>query len=157
MKLTLTHRSRFDFELEVFEEPAPQGSKRHVGNGVMIESSKKVPAWRRAVKEAALLAFEQRGGWLPLTEPLEIWIEFYVTRPASVKRPHPIVPPDIDKLERGLFDALTIAGVWKDDSLVVRSHATKQYADLRRPGADLRIKVVEDIPLAIDAAKILSK
>jgi crossover junction endodeoxyribonuclease RusA len=30
--------------------PAPQGSKRHVGNGVMIESSKAVGPWREAVR-----------------------------------------------------------------------------------------------------------
>ena len=34
--------------------PAPQGSKRHVGNGIMIENSKRVKPWRQDVKEAAL-------------------------------------------------------------------------------------------------------
>ena len=29
-------------EIKVIGLPAPQGSKRHVGHGVMIESSKKV-------------------------------------------------------------------------------------------------------------------
>ena len=29
--------------------PAPQGSKRHVGNGRMVESSKDLPAWRHSV------------------------------------------------------------------------------------------------------------
>lgn len=37
----------------VFGEPAPKGSKRHVGNGRLIESSKKLPAWMRAVKQEA--------------------------------------------------------------------------------------------------------
>lgn len=34
-------------------DPAPKGSKRHVGNGRLIESSKKLPAWMRAVKQEA--------------------------------------------------------------------------------------------------------
>ena len=29
--------------------PAPQGSKRHVGRGIMIEASKSLPAWREQV------------------------------------------------------------------------------------------------------------
>ena len=32
--------------------PAPQGSKRHVGGGRLVESSKKVKPWRRAVNAA---------------------------------------------------------------------------------------------------------
>lgn len=34
--------------------PAPQGSKRHVGRGIMIESSRKVRPWRAAVVAAAV-------------------------------------------------------------------------------------------------------
>ena len=34
--------------------PAPQGSKRHVGNGRMVESSAKVKPWREAVRQEAL-------------------------------------------------------------------------------------------------------
>ena len=29
--------------------PAPQGSKRHVGRGIMIEANKALPAWREQV------------------------------------------------------------------------------------------------------------
>jgi hypothetical protein len=31
-----------EFSIFIVGDPAPQGSKRHVGNGVMIEASKKV-------------------------------------------------------------------------------------------------------------------
>ena len=37
----------------VYGTPAPQGSKRHVGRGVMVESSKKVAPWRQDVVAAA--------------------------------------------------------------------------------------------------------
>ena len=36
----------------VFGLPAPQGSKRHVGEGRMVESSKRVKPWRRQVAAA---------------------------------------------------------------------------------------------------------
>lgn len=38
---------------DVYGEPAPQGSKRHVGGGRMIESSAKVKPWRQDVVAAA--------------------------------------------------------------------------------------------------------
>lgn len=135
------------FTLTVYGEPAPQGSKKHVGNGVMIESSKKVGPWRRAVREAALLV--QGSDWKPFDGALEVECTFYVARGKTVKRPLPIVPPDLDKLERGLFDALTQANVWVDDSLVVRSAATKLYADVRPPGCEVTIRRVEYVPMAI--------
>lgn len=110
-------------------QPAPQGSKRHVGNGRMIEASKKVGPWREAVKEAvSLLELE------PLTGPLYVEMKFYLQKPKTVKRLVPTVPPDLDKLVRGLFDALTIAGVWEDDALVIEIGTTqKLYADEDNP------------------------
>lgn len=43
--------------------------------------------------------------------------------------------PDVDKLQRATFDALTEAQVWKDDALVVDVHARKVYHDM--PGMAL--------------------
>ena len=125
----------------MFGDPAPQGSKRHVGNGRMIEASKKVGPWRVAVAEAvaAAVPFEDKPVF---TGPVRIMTTYYLARPKTVKRLLPSVPPDLDKLERGLFDALTQAGVWVDDSLVIRSLPTKLYADSRQPGA-----VVAIVPL----------
>ena len=38
--------------------PAPQGSKRHIGHGIMIENSKKVKPWRQDVRAAAIDQYE---------------------------------------------------------------------------------------------------
>ena len=38
--------------------PAPQGSKRHIGHGIMIENSKKVKPWRQDVRAAAIDHYE---------------------------------------------------------------------------------------------------
>lgn len=139
--------------LTVYGEPAPQGSKQAYvrgGKAVLVESSKKVGPWRKAVKEAALLLVG--SDFEPLSGPLEIETVFYVSRPASVKRALPTVPPDLDKLERGLWDAVVQAGLVVDDSLFVRSLSTKLYADLRPPGAEVVITSVDYIPLAIENA-----
>jgi crossover junction endodeoxyribonuclease RusA len=127
-----------DLEFFVPGDPAPQGSKRHVGNGRMIEASKKVAPWRAAVAQVvAGLEFT------PFDGPVEVFATYLLARPKTVTRDFPSVPPDLDKLERGLFDALTIAGVWSDDSLVVDSHPSKRYADGNPTGALVRIVSVE--------------
>lgn len=134
------------FTLQVTGDPAPQGSKKHVGGGRMVESSKKVAPWRKAVLEAVQ---EQHPALEPYTTAVEVTTIFYIPRPKSVRRTLPTVPPDLDKLERGLFDALTIAGVWADDSLVVKSHAMKVYAEMFPPGAAVIVQEYENIPLVI--------
>lgn len=139
---------RHEIYFDVFGEPAPQGSKRHVGNGVMIESSKKVGPWRIAVAEAIAEAVAASGDPSQFDSAVEVWAVYHLTRPTSVKRIWPIKPPDLDKLERGLWDAITKTGLWADDSLVVRSHPVKVYADTRRPGASVLIRRVEDFPLS---------
>jgi crossover junction endodeoxyribonuclease RusA len=115
--------------------PAPQGSKRHVGNGRMIEASKKVGPWRAAVVEAvASLFFE------PFSESVHVDMVFFLEKPKTVKRVLPTVPPDLDKLVRGLFDAMTGANVWVDDSLAVSLTATKVYCEPGQdPGAEVTL------------------
>lgn len=137
---------RDEIFFNVYGDPAPQGSKRHVGNGRMIESSKKVGPWRIAVAEAVAKAVADSGDASQFTDAVEIWAVYFLPRPASVKRIWPIKPPDLDKLERGLWDAITKTGLWEDDSLVVRSHPEKVYADTRPAGALVMIRRVLDSP-----------
>ena len=119
----------------VVGEPAPQGSKRNVGHGIMIEASKAVKPWREAVKWAAVEAIAGRPR--PLLgsakgAALFLEVEFFLRRPKSVKDKYPGKRPDIDKLLRSTMDALTQAGVYRDDSQVVDTHMSKRYADSTR-------------------------
>lgn len=135
--------------IQVHGIPAPQGSKRHVGNGVMVESSAKVKPWREAVKWATIeAAFE------PFHDgPVRVLLEFFLPRPqghygtgrnaCEVKASAPTRPhrkPDLDKLIRSTLDALGEAGVWRDDSQVCYVEAAKWYADERPPGAVIEIR-----------------
>lgn len=111
--------------------PAPQGSKRHVGKGVLIESSKKVKPWREAVKFAALEAM--KGGWAPLEGPVAVRVAFGFLKPKSAPKKRETSPitrssGDIDKLLRATLDALVDAGVMRDDSQVINVSASKDYA-----------------------------
>lgn len=118
-------------------KPAPQGSKRHVGRGIMIESSKAVKPWRTDIRET-LLAVHTGP---PLDGPIYAELLFVMPRPASTPKRHTppaIKRPDLDKLVRAVFDAIGSAGVWRDDSQVVHLHTVKRLARTdERPGVHI--------------------
>lgn len=108
-------------------DAAPQGSKRHVGGGRMIESSKAVGPWRERVALAA-----HRHGYEVLTGPVRVDLEFIRPRPVSTPKrstPPAIKKPDLDKLTRAILDALT--GIaYADDAQVTELHSIKRLAEL---------------------------
>lgn len=135
--------------LIVYGMPGPQGSKRHVGGGRMIESSKKVKPWRMDVKAAAELLMAQSGA-PPFDGPLRVRMVFTLPKPTSApktRRTWPDRKPDVSKLARSTEDALTDAGFWADDARVVDyTRQSKCYPNedpeaLDRPG--VRIEVEE--------------
>lgn len=140
----------------VIGTPAPQGSKRHVGRGVLVESSAKVKPWREAVKYAA----EPHRPAEPLDGPLALRVAFTLPRPksASKRRTLPDTRPDLDKLLRSTCDAIGEAGLWTDDARVVEITATKVWPGdqlaLPVPGAVIGIATVahDDDP-ATDAQR----
>lgn len=139
------------FRCAVYGNPAPKGSKKHVGNGIMVESSKALEPWMEAVKHAA--RFEMAGGnnW-PLNEPLYAEVIFTVRKPASApkrRRTWPARYPDIDKMLRGAFDALVQAGIVVDDGRFVRVMAAKVFPKedpdaLDSPGCVIRMYRMEE-------------
>jgi crossover junction endodeoxyribonuclease RusA len=129
-----------ELTFDVVGRPAPQGSKKSIGNNRFVESSKFLPAWRKDVRVAAEHSVLVNG-WARVSGPVELEVMFYLDRPSSistVKRAYPIVPPDIDKLIRGVQDSLT-GVVYDDDAQVIRVLAWKVYADTRVPGAFIRV------------------
>ena len=127
--------------LEVFGDPAPQGSKRVV-RGRLIEASKKLKPWRAQI-EKACQPYAQDNIHLG---PVRLEVDFFLPRPKTVKmtgktgRALPIVPPDCDKLVRAVGDGIGQSGyIWGDDSQVVEILARKFYADDRDPGATITI------------------
>lgn len=116
----------------VYGRPIPQGSKRHVGNGVMVESSKNLRPWRQDVADTAFLNF----GAMPYagdgSESIVVRVVFHFEKPRSAKkRVYPTVKPDIDKCLRAILDALT--GIaYKDDAQVIEVKTQKLYGSPAR-------------------------
>jgi crossover junction endodeoxyribonuclease RusA len=123
----------------VFGVPAPQGSKRYVGNGRMVEASKYLPAWRKAIELECQSLFEE-----PMDGALEVELWFYLPKPSSVSREYPTVMPDIDKLVRGVLDGLTKGAAIVDDKLVVDLHAYKRYSVDGWTGVHITITQIKD-------------
>lgn len=107
--------------------PAPQGSKRHVGNGRLIEASKRLKPWRDEVIKATEKMAETID---ELEGPLYIRLEFRVPRPKTVKRDYPITRSsgDLDKLVRGVLDGVDQGGLVSDDSQFIDIRASKRYS-----------------------------
>jgi Holliday junction resolvase RusA-like endonuclease len=129
--------------------PAKQGSKDFKGmrgrHAIMIEADEKLPAWRKAVIAAAANA-KLAAGWLSLNEPVELTAWVFLPRPKTVTREYPTgrQDGDEDKYLRAIQDALTLAGIYHDDSLVVDGHIHKRYADGRPPGATIRVAAMTE-------------
>lgn len=122
-----------DLELEfaVPGQPVPQGSKNAYNQGgriVLVESAKGLKKWRRLVSDEA--ARSSHKWTMPDSSvAIHVSITFFMERPKSVKRLHPTVKPDLDKLIRGVLDGVTQSGkIWKDDSQVTVIVASKVYA-----------------------------
>lgn len=113
----------------VVGRPAPQGSKRAVRPGVMVEMSRYVKPWRRDVEAAGKAAVGME--WTPLDGALLLDVTFVQLRPKSAPkdRVHPTVAPDLSKLVRSTEDALTTAGIIRDDARITDLHAYKRYDD----------------------------
>ncbi|MFB7312917.1 RusA family crossover junction endodeoxyribonuclease [Streptomyces sp. NPDC056192] len=145
----------------VYGLAGPQGSKTAVGYGrsrktgraipLMRESSAKVKPWREKVTaaiEAALLTGEAQY----LAGPVRADITFTMPKPGSApkrRRTYPAVTPDIDKLERSTYDAITKANAWEDDGRVIENHNRKVYPGehpdaLDQPGAIIRLYTLGD-------------
>jgi Holliday junction resolvase RusA-like endonuclease len=110
--------------IKVTGRPAPQGSKRLGEHGQMREQSAYLRPWRAAVVRAAYQAYVDAGvqpNTLPvLLGPVAVIARFRMAPGSRVDG-----PPDIDKLLRSTFDALTQAGAWEDDSRVVEVITSK--------------------------------
>jgi crossover junction endodeoxyribonuclease RusA len=118
---------------------APQGSMNFYGNGRMKSTAKGLPKWRKAVIAAAKATHGE--DFDPMDGALEVNLRVYLLRPKTTKfRDYPAGPPDLDKLQRAIGDALKLAGTITDDARIVTWRAHKEWAIGCPPGAEITIR-----------------
>jgi len=134
----------------IYEGSKKKGTRRFTGKVRIAEQLEAtLGPWRAAV---TLQARRQYRRPAPLDVPLSVGMIFLIERPKSVRRPYPSVARgagDLSKLQRAVEDALTDAGVWRDDALVVRYHAlAKVYASAaEHPGVVISIRPLAAVTL----------
>jgi Holliday junction resolvase RusA-like endonuclease len=133
--------------------PRPKGSKRILHNRqrnyvFVVESCRELDLW---IDRIVIAARNQavRARWSTVHGPVRVELDFAMPEPKHKPktRTRPSVQPDIDKLVRAVFDALTAARIWKDDAQVVEFTAALYYptdtrSPLTTPGVRIRIGTV---------------
>lgn len=130
-----------------FVEGCPIAQPRHrVGKyGGYIPKEHKIHEWKeRIISKCKTINIDT------IDNAVSMHIVYYMPRPkahfnkSGLKPNAPdnhIKKPDIDNLNKAVFDSLVKANIIKDDSFIVCSHAYKQYANILH-GALITIKKV---------------
>lgn len=136
--------------IEVPGVPQSAGSKDAIplpdGRIIVKDTNPNARPWKdRIIHEARLVL----GSMPALGGPIFLAVELRMPRPKShfnKKGLRPNAPryhtvrPDATKCVRALEDALTEAGVWRDDAQVAVQKVSKCYAE--QPGATIRVSAI---------------
>lgn len=113
--------------------PVPQGDLNASRTGHLYHKNKALAPWRHEVQWRARKALRQTkdgGLWVG---PITITLRFVLKRPVGTPKrretPPAIKRPDLDKLTRAVFDALTEV-VYQDDSQIIEDHCYKRTAEI---------------------------
>lgn len=133
--------------------PQPQGStrafvrrRRRTGRlyAAVTSDNARLKPWREAMSWAAARARRAAGLDGPATGPVCVAATFWLPAPARLRvkvrrgvEVACITKPDVDKLLRGLLDALS-GVVYADDSQVVAAYAQKRYT-VAAAGVSVRV------------------
>lgn len=128
----------------VYGMPVPQGSMKtfvpkNARRAIITSDNLKLKPWRQQVSETAIAVMAcESVATVNRPGGVEVYVDFFFDRPVSVSKKvfHKTTKPDLDKLLRGILDALT--GVaYEDDSQVVRSGQSKNFGSPAR--AEIRV------------------
>lgn len=127
----------------------PQGSLKSVGAGRFVSDNPELKHWRGLVYVGGRNAWEGRP---PMAVPVSVRLTFYLRLKGRLPGfqawgVEPRRANDLDKLVRAIFDAMTAAKVWRDDSLVVEVSARKLRAS---PPAQPAGVLIEISPAPLD-------
>lgn len=146
-------------EFPVLGRPVPQGQVRHLGKGrpSIYGNADILLPWRNHVQACAQMAI-CRSTFFPILEAVGVHLIFTMPKPKSApkrKITFPVTRPDLDKIVRTVFDAITDAGVIKDDSQIVSLMTQKVFpgetpSSLPAPGVRITVYGISAVSLPED-------
>lgn len=157
--------SDYILTFSAFGDPAPQGSKDPLGNGLMRESAHKtLKPFRDSVTMYSRLAIAKLPRDVrerfPLDGPLVASMVFTVKRHTNPARADaPSVRPDLDKYVRAAGDACT-GFVYADDSQLVgfdqvwKTYPNRHPLALDKPGLQMSIRRATHAELGLDPGSL---
>lgn len=144
-------------QFRVVGRPVTQGSmSAFIAGGRAIVTDQKGPKlkpWREAIRSTAVDA--AGPAWQPLPGPVRVDLWLALPKPSSAPKRRRTWPTgkrsgDVDKLARACLDALTEAGIVRDDSQCVELRAVKDYPEHLNqlsPGVIVRVwRVDAEVP-----------
>jgi crossover junction endodeoxyribonuclease RusA len=149
-------RITFEVSGDPMPQPRVRAFARKMGNGqavARVYTPGTAEAWKSAIAVAARPHIPQR----PITGGVALSVLFRIERPKShygsgrnaevlrsaAPRFH-AQKPDVDNLIKAVMDALSIIGIWEDDTQACRLIVEKRWATLaERPGATIDIEELE--------------
>lgn len=129
--------------------PRPKGSLDFVTASHVREANRHAKPWLKTVEAACRRMVASQAGrpgrwlWLegyPFDGPVTVTTRFLFGRPAAPEFSVPATTAtgDLDKLNRNVFDALTAARVYVDDSRVVELVSSARYCE---PGVQQGVRI----------------
>lgn len=142
-------REMYARKFEVGVVPRPKG-RPLTGRGPGGRPVVYTPAATRQAERDVIALVADEAPAEPIVDPVEIELVFRLPVPSSWpawKRKaallgvvRPTSRPDLDNLEKLLYDSLGRAGYWRDDSQIVASRSRKTYSE--RPGTEVYIRSI---------------
>lgn len=129
-------------EFRAYGRPASKGSFQAFGNGGFRPEDRELAYWEDSVREAAAKAHGKRP---PLVGALLFEATFYLRRPMTHHaHEYSAETPDLDKLERAVYDGITKSHAWRDDKQAARNITEKRYVTAAEAeGVKVRLSVIE--------------
>lgn len=146
---------------KVFGEAQPQGSSRaFVPKGhsrpIITSDNPELKSWRQLVAECAnaTLTMLPAADRALLLDGVRVSIAFYLPRPKTLPKKYTAhtKKPDVDKLVRACFDALSHV-LFRDDAQVCELVTAKYYArEGEAPHVDIRVEATAALePVSVPA------
>lgn len=142
---------KYDFACFIPGIPRPKGSKRYVGHRdgkpVLVEQSKRLPAWREALCDGLAIYGKVQGIREPMTGPVAFYFGFLF--PYKKSEIWHTCTPDWSKLVRAVEDELKNAKIIKDDALLCLSDGgfKRRCTKEETPGVFVRLRALSHAEL----------